>query len=262
MEIQFDTTILTLPSGREITMKESNGEEDAALSRVGDVQQNLHFPRFLSLVVVADSFIGNRTPDFDYISTEWRPNDILAAILYWRIWTYGKEMNFKHTFSSDLNKLEISFLQDLTEYLVDYKKYHSLTEKEDKIKFLASVPSNAIPPYDIPQISEIELQIRENLRVKYTLSNWLAGKELVGRKAVEDINDNDMLLMHNISASLDDKPYMPMNTFGILKSPEKKSILKSIRANDKNMDLTVEVTHPNTKAKEELPLIQMEDFLG
>lgn len=114
-------TTFTLPSGNTCTIRETNGEDEAIMSRVKGGNDQTSFAEFLTNIIT--SYNGGPKPRlFDVMN--WKVNDFWYAILKSRIHSLGNEVNFKIKCNGpDCKRQEpISFDEDLNNYDWDLSK--------------------------------------------------------------------------------------------------------------------------------------------
>lgn len=101
-----NTLVCKLPSGREVTIRETNGDDDATLSQIGTALtgENVHI--FLANIIVKPSGILAEN------ISKWPINDKYALLYKQRILNHGTEFNFTHIDPDDDGKPE-DYTEDL-----------------------------------------------------------------------------------------------------------------------------------------------------
>lgn len=194
---------ITLPSGYQITLRESNGEDEDVLSRQGDAEDGVSFYNFLSRIITGTSLEGvtRFTPD---AIKEWPLADKYHALIESRILSLGYELNFDYTCENPKCKHKTPMVEDLRKYT------HDLSKGNPEL----SDPDHATKPKLLPY--GMERTFTETLSngkvIKFNLLTGLGElKTLLKNK--EDISSGDALRTRNLEMQGDNMEWIKMENF-------------------------------------------------
>lgn len=120
---------VTLPSGKVVTIRESNGEDDAILSRVKNAMDDTHVYNYLASIITMDHSTKAKPVAADLL--EWLVNDKNYLLFKQRIINLGPELELIHTCEDTDCKSKNHYSEDLSEMDGDLgQKNYTPNEKQ------------------------------------------------------------------------------------------------------------------------------------
>lgn len=108
-------TTLTLPSGRVVRIRESNGDDDDILSRLGDTSDGSNINNFLANIITEDfEHPGQKLRASDLL--KWKVNDKYYLLFKQRLINHGNVLKFTHTCQNERCKKETMY-EDKIDYI-------------------------------------------------------------------------------------------------------------------------------------------------
>lgn len=247
-----DTKIITrtLASGRVISLRESNGEDEGVLSNYGDSESGRNIPGYLARVIV-DEKDGWRNPYTTADIMLWGINDKYHAMLISRIHSLGSEMRFKWEFDDDRDKFP-TLVEDLSLYDWDFSK--GAPPKEGEPGFFYE----RIKPYPMGMQEKIELMLSSKKQVRYTILNSIGEKKALDKDQAS-LNRNDMFLLRNLEWRNEQDMWQPIENFNIFSSREMAEMRRDVEKNDPTFTMRMELKSPLGKLSY-IPIIKVSDF--
>lgn len=246
----------TCPTGRKITIREKNGDDDDILTPIVERKHPEDVINAINEYVMAlvrhDSLTGK-----EYITLEDVLNmdlrDKYYILLKSRIHSDGNELKFEHTCRNSRCGHKDIYKEDLNIYDADLnpKKY----QKSDF--------EYQIFPAPLGSKTEEELLLPSNLKVKYDM---MTGKgeikilDLVGDNPEKaKISKNLDYLARNLQVFHEGK-WQPVYSFAIFGSKDMKVLRNSVDTNNAQWSMLSELECPKCGNKHLVALTNIEDF--
>lgn len=243
-------TIVHLPDGNEVEIREQNGNDEDILSKmIGSHDAAEHLSEYLAAIITGPKIYSKAQIH------KWKSSSRYYLLLASRIHTFGSMLEFKHTFKIDGGKdREVSYEEDLSQYLVDFANYEEFTQKkgENLFKFAAK-------PHPAGSATEVEHTLSTGKVVKYQYAN--GETETLGVKAAISGKPqaNDPFRFRNLQLKKGDN-WSKVENFGVFSSREMAELRKHLNANDIEFELVMELEHPVTGEISYISPIQYEEF--
>lgn len=167
------TTKVSLPSGREIVIREQNGRDDDILSKVVSGTDGSNILNFISSITEEDKSLKRKPLPEDI--KKWHTNDRYVALIASRIHSLGKILSFEHVCSNAECKRNkpggqgsFKLTEDVGVYIGDFK------DPNYKPKYIYSAT-----PYKNGMNLEVELVLTSKKKVKFKIKDFdIEQKEL------------------------------------------------------------------------------------
>ena len=239
------TTEITLPSGRVVKIRETNGDDDEVLSSMNTSSDGSNFYNFLASITLNDSFI-NKKPSANDIK-HWPINDKYGLIFKQRLFIHGKELNFRATCTEENCKHEATYHEDLSQWDNDLTQ----EEKED-------IPSIALHRYPNGNQQELEFTISSGKKLKYSILNGILEKRALELK---DATKNSPIIIRNLHI-FNKGEWIPVKHFAGFSSKEMIEIRRHIKTNDRQFDpiVTFACNNPLCRKEYSVSLFSIGDF--
>ena len=229
-------TSFIAPDGLQLTIRETNGEDESVLSKVANTNDNSSFPKFVSNICT--SVNGDRKPTVAEVSN-WKAKNVYYTLLKSRLHSLGKEVTFRLNCSEPSctycrTKHPITFEEDLSTYDWDLSKAPPTKDEPGYSKV-------RISPY--PTSNEHHTFTVASGR-KYRFKYKTFALELKGLALPQDTIDiNTPLVLRELeieSAS----GWSKVLHFLAIPSREMSEIRKEVQEQDPDWDATSEATCP------------------
>lgn len=243
-----------LPSGKRLTIREQNGDDEGLLSRVQDAETGDSMVNFASAIVLKDHEL-NRKPSPLEIK-EWRISDFYSLLFISRVFSLGNLFEFKFTWPDQEQPSE--YEEDLYIYLQD-----SLDEQEN--------PKNKSPHMMKPYL-KIEGDNIEAFDKKGIIFNTASGKKLKFEYLITntevssleipvDKQDKNLELRQRNLSMYAEGEWHILNNFAGLSSKDMKEVRTLIRKYDPVFEPLMKIPHPVKKhISTEINLLTQKDF--
>lgn len=199
-----NTLPIILPSGRTVTIREQNGDDDEILSKLVDASDGSNIANFLSAIIVQPRL----TPE-DFL--KWPVNDRYLVLLESRIFSLGETLNFDHTCQNTKCGKSTPFTEDLKNFRVGAK--------------------DGPKPYpkDMGEWVNLTLSSKKEIRYKYLDG---AGEKIILAASENAINKNLELTARSFQFKDETNKWITVERFNIFNAREMAEIRKSYMAQD------------------------------
>lgn len=239
------TKKVTLPSGKQVTIRETNGEDDDIISRVADASDGSNILNFLASIIMTDHNLG-RKPVVAEIA-EYKANDKYYLVFKQRLMNHGPELEFEYTCQNPKCKKTHKYEEDLRELDGD------LSDPEYKPKHIASVKK-----YPQGDKAEIEFITSSGKTIRYKILNSLLEKKQLDMPQ-NNLSKNTMLLAREIELFIKQE-WVLQTYFGAFTSREMGEIRKHVTINDDAFDPHTEFECYHCKQPYSLPILSLPAF--
>lgn len=247
--------IITLPSTRVVKMRETNGNDDETLSRLGDNAQGLAQYNFLADITIEESFTKGK-PTVDNV-LEWPINDIYYTLFKQRLINHGTTLGFTYECpNGDCTDKEggrtvTDYEQDLTEFDRDLKNYKP--NPKEKVN-----PKQRITPY--PELAKaiVDFKTSSGKQYRFKLLNGVLERRQLDTPQAE-LNQNTRLLLRELETYIEGQ-WIRLTTFHAIPSKEMGEIRGNIERLDPIFDPAVKCTCPKCKLRFDVGLFTIPSF--
>lgn len=229
-----DITRVTLPSGKVVLIRETNGADDELLSTLEDITSGDNFNLFITSIVMEDEDLG-RKPLLEEV-IDWKEQDRWFLIVKQRIINKGDKLDINYTCPIKSCGKKSNHTEELLPALDLVKGYPN--GKESQVKAVLSSGKT------------IKFDILTGRHVKKEL-------DLPQGRA----NKNTAILLRNlILVDPTSQKEIPILHFGIFKSSEMSEIRKLIKQYDPEYNPLAEIECPHCKHQEMASIFGIPDF--
>lgn len=257
------TSTYTSPSSREITIRETNGDDDEILSDISTSMTGENINNFLANIVMVDSSLGDRKPEVLDI-LKWPVNDKYYTLLKHRILSFGDLLKFTKTCQNEKCPT-YDVEQDLKEFDSDLSKNRKDTEDTSKGGESKSIQSGR-PIEDLFRIRPYKLGLNPFVEFITSSGKTLRFKILTGeleRKQLDmpggKTNKNTKLIIRELEVQ--NKGNWELVThFNAFSSRETSEIRSKVLEFDTTFDPQVLTTCPSCGQKYSDSLLSIPAF--
>lgn len=240
------TITFTIPSNFQVTIRETNGEDETNLSRIKNAKTGEAMAIFLAGIIIATTIPGQEKPTATQVQA-WKCNDKYYCLLKSRMFSLGDILKFKWVWPEDPNP--VTYTEDLKQFDRDLSK-DSGDDSNDRTK---------IRMYPLREAIGREIQLSSGKKIRY---EFLTG---VGEKQSLDIpenetNNNTELIIRNLQWYNDQGIWINIENFGIFSSREMVAIRKDIIDHDIRFEMQISIENPYTGKMNYIPAIIINDF--
>lgn len=240
------TLTFTIPSNYQVTIRETNGDDETNLSKIKNAKTAEAMAIFLAGIIVSTNIPGQEKPTATQIQA-WKVNDKYYCLLKSRMFSLGPILKFKWVWPED-PKNPITYEEDLTQFDRDLSK-DTGDESKDRTK---------IRMYPLRNATGREIELTSGKKIKY---EFLTG---VGEKQSLDISENETnnnteLVIRNLQW-FDKGAWINVQNFGIFSSREMVAIRKDIIQHDIRFEMQISIENPFTSKMNYIPAIIVNDF--
>lgn len=233
-----------LPSGREVMVRETNGDDEDILSSIASsLDDGANILNFLSSIVENDSETSSKpTPhEIDL----WPINDKYGLLLKQRVFVHGTKLSFSSTCPEDNCKQEDVYIQDLAEWDTDLGKTNPKNSKQLRL-------------YNMGNTKEVEFSISSGKKLKYKILNGVLEKNAL---ALKDTSKNSPLIIRELEI-YNQAGYVRIFHFGGFSSKEMMEIRANVKLNDTQFDPMVfwKCSNPKCQKQYSASLFQIGAF--
>lgn len=239
-------TTVTLPDGNIVTIRETNGEDDAVISKTSNMSDGTNIHNFLAGIITKNKAkkFEDKTTTSDVAS--WPVNCIYYLVYKQRLINHGKELKFKTDCPNCNDGIEHEYEDDISGF--DNEK---------------TVDSNAggtfaIKPYPQGLKRVIELTTSRGKTLKYKI---LTGElQKVQLDAPSDaLNKNTKILIRDLEI-YENGQWVKVKYFGNFSSKEMREIRENIEINDYSFDPIIIYKCPKCQNSFKKPLFAISSF--
>lgn len=220
-----------LPSGRLVTIRETNGNDDEILSKLSDASGD-GVINFLANIVLKDSYLGDK-PQVSHI-LDWHASDKYYLLFKQRLINRGSELEFKHECQNpkcpsnqphfDSAKVT-TYQQDLNLFDGDLKNPEFKPHE------------NQPHVYPHGKNKEVEFVISSQKKFKISILTSILEKVQL-EQPVETITKNTVLTARNLQV-WSNQQWVPIKYFGPFSSKELSEVRKQVMLIDPLFDPVV-----------------------
>lgn len=234
---------LLLPSGKLVTVRECNGDDDDIISDQTNSEDGTNIHAFLSSIIIKDHDI-NKKPSVGEIA-EWLENDIYGLLLKQRIFNHGPELKFTNTCQTpSCNKLESTYEENLKIFDADMGD-HDFKPASDQLR-----------RYPLGSTKEVEFTTSSGKKLKYSILTATLDKKSLD---LTRVTKNSALLMRELH--IDTKGnWVKVTHFAMFSTHEMAEIRSHIKKNDLIFDPQVTFSCPKCKTPYSVSLWRISSF--
>lgn len=213
-------TKVTCPSGKVVSIRETNGEDDELLSSIADAQTGENVLKFLSNIITQDEDL-KRKPLTSEVG-EYLVNDKYYLLFKQRIINHGNEFQFEYKCQNSQCGKSTKYTEDLNELDGD------LGDPEYKPNLIS------VFKYPNGDKKELEFTTSSGKKVKYALLTSLLEYKKLGQ--AEGNNNKNTPLYEREIKLWNNNEWQLITQFRMFSSREMDQIRANVVANDKQFD--------------------------
>lgn len=233
-------TAVTVPSGKVWTIRETNGEDDAILSKLGDTLKGKNIYNFLSSIIVSPV----QTPAQ---VAEWFINDIYYLLFKQRIINQGAEFIFPHVDPEDTKNRKVEYTEDLNEIDADLSD----------VNYIGG--DNKVSRYITPELDHLEYESNIS-KSRYRIKRFTG---LMEEREIDtpqtELTKNTILISREISELVNGQ-WLRLTSFRKVPSREMAELRAWVKKVDTKFNPMVYFTNKFTNNKFEVPLFSLPTF--
>lgn len=256
-------TIL-LPSGRQVDIREQNGNDDDILSNPIDGETGANISKFIAAIVVKAHWKTGSYLRLTYEEArELLVRDRFCIIFHSRIHSIGEIMKFSFDWGEDPQKGgKFDYEEDLRRYLWDYtdefpEEYLYDTEGKNLGRNPDYDPQT-MSPYASNCYDYQELTTQSGKTLRFKLFNGTAGEYMLKLPA-EAMTKNTELKARGLEY-MDNNNWVKVENFSMFSSRDMSEIRTFVNQVDSTYNPITEITHPVTKEITNYPIMYGKDF--
>lgn len=255
------TKRLLLPSGRQLTIREQNGEDDEILSNPVDAEDGTNFDKFIAAIVVKASW-KNEGRITKEEASQLLLKDRYFIVMSSRIHSLGKEIQFTYDWGPDPSKGgKQNYSEDLTRYVWDYSKEfpEPYIIKDGKVIPNPDYDAQRIPPYPENAYDDFIFTLSTGKVIKVNLMTGLSEKYMM-KLPPEQLTKLAELKAMNLSLKTPDG-WEKVENFTMFSANEMREIRGYVSELDKTYIATTEIENPRNPGQIlKYPIMQGSDF--
>ncbi len=251
-QVLGQTVDFTLPSGKHVTIREQNGDDDDLISNAYQAKNGNHLNMFIAAVVVKTDLTANgRLTSKDVLNMKVR--DKYAILIKSRCFSLGASITFEYDWGSD-NGGKVEYTEDLAQYI--YNDYSDLDNfpmigDEDYFEF-------RIRPY-LEQGEEVrEFELFSGKKIRYKYLTGVSERKLL-ELPPQQLTKNAELRIREIEEFVDNQ-WHKVESFRYYKAQDMKELRDDVKMYDPDTNLLSELEHPRTGELQAFPIILAPDF--
>ena len=227
-----------LPSGKEVEIREHNGDDEGILSTVSGAMDGTAINQYLSNIITSP-----KTKPEDIMS--WLVGDKYYLLLWSRIHSTGEELVFKHECRVASCKHEERYVENLSIFTNDFDKPQE--------------GENRMQPYDLPKDSlHHELTLTSGKRIRFEYLTGIGEKRSLALPE-DALNKNHSLIVRNPELYNNNK-WEKIALFKAFSSKEMREMRVEVKRVDPELTMNVEVKCPKCSTTDYLSLLSIPDF--
>lgn len=237
-------TNITLPTGRVITIRETNGDDDELLSKVGDAQTGDNVYNFLASIITMDKSTGKKPLVEDIMG--WPINDKYYVLFKQRIINQGPQLKFPHECS-----------KTSCNHIAEYEEDLDLLDKD------LSAPNTGgelgAKRYPNGNKLSIEFELTSGKKLKYKILTGILEKKQLDI-APDEVTKNTRLSIRELEIKGEGGEWKLVTHFGQFSSKEMNEIRNHVNYNDPAFDPITTFSCPKCSQKYVLPILSLPSF--
>lgn len=241
---------IMLPDGRIVTVRETDGDDDDLLSRLGDVLTGENIFHLLASITLNDQLLGRR-PTIEDIKA-WPSNNKLYLVFKQRLMNHGNVLKFHHTCQADscsdyINSVAREYNDDLEQFDGDLAN----EEWESKNLF-------AIRKYKKGATESVEFKTASGKELRFKILTSILEKK--GLETNEDnTSRNTKLVVRELEIKVKEK-WLRVHKFNIFSSKEASEVRAKVIEYDNPFEPVIKFKCVNCKQPYQLPLFSIPTF--
>lgn len=242
---EIETREVTLPDQSKVTIRLQNGNDEDILSRSSDSQLD-NISKFLAAIIVSPEGLTGKDIE------KWKVSNKYYLLLASRVFNFGSEFTFSHTFEMNGKQVTTNFTEELDKYLVDF----SNPEEVEKAKL-----NNPLicKPYLFGTASTREIELPTGKKVRYEFLTGV-GENMINNIPKNQLKINDVLRARNLSIwDQESNTYKTIKDYANLTSRELAIIRKDITENDFQYGMEMDIELPDGQTERSI-MIQYTEF--
>lgn len=257
------TKIIKLPSGKEVEIREQNGNDDDILSNPNDAKSGVNISKFIAAIVVRALWKPTTNQRLTQAeATELLLRDRFCILFQSRIHSIDTIMKFSFDWGEDSAKGgKFDYEEDLTRYIWDYNEPFPTEYIEQENGELVKNPNydaQRIKPYPVDSYDWQEIVTTSGKKLRFKLFNG-ESQEYLLKLADADITKNTELKARSLQYYLNSE-YIRVDNFSMFSSKDMFEIRTAVNSVDESYNPLTEITHPKTGQTMNYPIMYGQDF--
>lgn len=247
------TKEVTLPSGFNATIRESNGNDDDIITNSATSRDGSNINNYIAAIIVKTDlpFAVNGKVTQNNIG-KMLLADKYAILIQSRILSLGKEFTFPIRWGDQ--EQPDYYTEDLEQYIWDYNEKFPEVGDDNHFEY-------RIKPYPKGAYDNVEFDTSSGKKLKIGLLNIAGEKSILLLPATEQTINSEIkargLELYNASTNNWDK----VENFTMFTKADMIEIRKMVNTLDPTLELMTEVVNPrDEKSKQKFPIVQFGDF--
>ena len=241
---ELETLEVTLPDQSKVTIRLQNGNDEDILSKSSENPLG-SISKFLSSIIVSENLTEKDI-------NSWKVSNKYYLLLASRVFNFGPEFTFKHTFEYKGRKESTNFTEDLSKYLVDFSNQDAVEKAKKENPLICK-------PYLCGADSQRELELPSGKKFRY---DFLTGEEESALNSIprDKISVNDILRVRKLSIfNQESNTYEIVKDYSTLTSRELNLIRKDIMEYDNQYGMEMDIELPSGEIERSV-MIQFTEF--
>lgn len=243
-----------LPDGHWLEVRETNGEDEEALSKVKDGKDSSNVAKYLSRIIVSSSHTGSRVGPEQVQG--WLNASKYYALMCSRIFSLGSELKFKYLFSE--KDEPVTLVEDLLDFTWDLSPENlaknPLPKPGDK-----DYNPERVKLYPCGDKVEFEYTTSGNKRLKYSLLTGF-GENAASKIGQEEMSNTDDFRIRNLQWFNESGQWQIVENFAFLSSREIAGLRKDIKDKEVEYNMLMRIENPKSGRVEYRPCLLLPDF--
>ena len=238
------------PSGKNVTIREQNGDDDDLISNQYHAKNGNHLNMFIAAIVVSTDMTPNgKLSAKDVLNMKVR--DKYAILIQSRCFSLGKEIRFEYDWGSDQGG-KVEYTEDLSQFIFDYSNPdYPMIGDEGYFEY-------RIRPYLNGDESGREFELSSGKKVKYKYITGVAERKLLELPPAQ-LSKNTELKIRDVEQFVDNA-WHKMESFRFFKPQDMKELRDDVKMHDPDTMLASELENPRTGEIVNFPIILAPDF--
>lgn len=250
--MQLSETTFIIPTGEEITIRETNGEDEDVISRVGDASNGASINKYISRIIRGTNIPG-KTSMSELDVKNWPLANKYFTLLKSRLQNAGNLLVFEFTCPHCSYKHPTPFEEDLSIYDWDLSKGNPPEDDPHSATRIRKYPMGGQTEfkYTLTSGREISFELLSGKSEEYSLN-----------KRREDISKNDELRSRKLKFKSEQGEWVEVENFRTFSTKEMSQIRGLVNKVDIsfNMESTITCQNPRCGIISTVPLIAIPAF--
>lgn len=237
-----ETLDVLLPSGKVVTIRERNADDEDALSNPQDFDRGESIPKFLSRLVTSEKLTWESIQ-------KWPIRDKYYLMFKERRWQFGDTMHFTYKFADGA----VGYFD------TDLKKYDWDFTKEAPAKGQPGYLECRIVKYKAYGETSMKLTTRSGREYEIDYLTGEGESKTLGMN-MSSLTMNVRYQIRNLKVKMPDGKWFQPETYGMISGKDASELRTFMEENDPEFALDEEIVHPRTREVISISLFALTDF--